>query len=215
MSEEKRKLSEEHDPAPHVDRGDTIVSTFLEAGEKHDDQELRRSGAKNKNKYAKAKSWMDYWDDRQAIYQAQAVENIETYEPTALERLVALLAYVPLFVFFIPMVNILLFKKEGRSLFVHFHTKQGYNLMITNFFLIIVYGLVLFMFHVFLADPVENFSHVRAYLTYTQGWNSQIVFWFLGLIWAFPLYLMSAGLSRASQGEWKPLPLIGKDMLAD
>ena len=194
-----QRLSGAVEQAPHIDRRATIVSTFLEHGEdkdlsKGEYDELQRQ---RRHVYGRSKSWLEYWDDRQSIYRAKKKEEPVHYDPPAFEKLVGLLAYLPLFVFFLPIVMSVVYKGKDKPAFMTFHIKQGLNLLLGSFFMSIVFFLTIFLIHNYVPNASTAFYAA------------------LSLIWVLPFWLMITGISNASRGKWKRLPLIGKDMIAD
>ncbi|MCL2746778.1 MAG: hypothetical protein FWE48_06815 [Coriobacteriia bacterium] len=175
--------SKGHEATSCTSRDNTIVSTFLDLGEKHAIQEELGGNLRKK-----PRSWLEYWDDRQAIYQENKMEEIETYEPTAYERLMALVSYLA---FFVPILT----KDSQRSTFVSYHMKQSINLLITNLFFVTVYGLVIFLFSIYLPD------------------GPSLLYILLSVFWLFPIYLTGKGIANSSRGDWEPLPLIGKNLI--
>ncbi|MCL2526118.1 MAG: DUF4870 domain-containing protein [Coriobacteriia bacterium] len=217
------RLSSTHAEVPHIERKATIVSTFLDAGEKAQlEQGSENFGPKASapKAWGKKKTWMDYWDDRENIYRAKKEPEIVKYDPNAYERLFALMAYFPLVVFFIPIALTLLYKGKDKPAFIRFHVKQGMNLLITCFFLTIVYGMTIFILNTYIPNggalgalmyqglyPLLGDLHTPS--------SGQLFYALLSAIWIFPFALLVAGVKNASAGEWKPLPVIGKDVLAD
>ena len=194
-----QRLSEGVESAPHIDRRATIVSTFLEHGE---DKNLNKGeydevARQRRHVYGRSKSWLEYWDDRQNIYKPKPIAEIDQYEPSAFERLIALLAYLPTIVFFLPIVMATVYKNKPKPAFMTFHIKQGFNLMLTGLFFSLIYGLTIFLIHTLVPD-----ANVLLYLA-------------LSAVWLFPMWLMAAGISSASKGKWKALPLIGKTALLE
>ena len=190
--QEPKYLSEEFEPAPHIERDRTIISTFLEAGEKEDLEKRTSDEPKEFNQYKKPKTWMDYWEQREEIYrQKKKKQKIEIYEPEASEKLIALIGY---FAFFVPILT----GDNRKSGFVKFHMKQSINLLVTNMFVFVTFGVGILMLHVYMPEGVNNTFYAV-----------------LSAIWLLPIYLIAAGMSNASNGKWKRLPLVGKDILDD
>ncbi|MCL2606070.1 MAG: hypothetical protein FWD93_02165 [Coriobacteriia bacterium] len=208
--EQKReRLNTGHRSVEHIDRTETIVSSFLERGEKHDEshdaveENNFKSNKVEPHQWMVTRTWSDYWDDRQAIYRAKE-KPLKIYEPTSLEKLVAIVAY---FAFFVPLLT----RHNKTSGFVNFHMKQSINLVISSIFVLVGYGLAIYLAWIYIGagnTPVFLFGHHIGY------WET-FFFILLSSIWLLPIYMIFAGIKNASQGEWKKLPLVGKDILAD
>lgn len=112
----------------------------------------------------------------------------KTYEPSAYERLIALISYMA---FFVPLVT----KDNMKSDFVNFHMRQSINMLIANLSFTTLYGLVIFLVYSYFPDAPSQ------------------VFISLSLLWFLPLYIAWKGIANASRGQWKPLPLIGRKMI--
>jgi len=194
----REKLNQGRAHVPHIDRTETIVSSFLERGEKHDlqhdaaDESLKKKQQQQQN-WMVTRTWKDLWDDRQAIYRAKE-KPVEIYEPTSMEKLVAMVAYLA---FFIPLLT----KHNRTSGFVNFHMKQSINLAVSSIFLLTGYGLAIFIATIYIPPVWED-----------GNWPFYAA---LSLIWLLPTYIFFAGINNASKGEWKKLPLIGKEILTD
>ena len=213
--QQPERLSEAHEAAPHVERRETIVSTFLEHGGTGELEEGHITDPKVSRQrryyWGNSKSWMEYWDDRENIYRAPPKKKIEKYDPPASEQLIATAAYFPVIVFFLPIVVAVAYKGKEKPDFVTFHLKQGFNLLITCFFLSMIFAIGILLAHAFMpADPVLNIA------LFNNLENPNDVFFVaLSLIWLFPMWLMGSGIAKASKGKWDPLPVVGKDILAD
>jgi hypothetical protein len=96
--EDRKYLSDEYEAAPHIERDKTIISTFLEPGEREELEKRKGEEPKRFNQYKKPKTWMDYWEQREEIYRKKKKMKVEIYEPTASEKLVALIGYLAFFV---------------------------------------------------------------------------------------------------------------------
>jgi len=211
-----QRLSDPHEPAPHVERRETIVSTFLEHGG-NDSLEAGsitdpKVSRQRRYYWGNSKSWMEYWDDRENIYRAPPKKKLEKYDPPASEQLVATAAYFPVIVFFLPIVIAVAYKGQDKPGFIQFHLKQGFNLLITCFFLSMIYAIGILLVDTFMpAAPVLNSALLDGVLRNPND----IFFILLSLVWFFPLWLMGSGIARASKGRWEALPWVGKDILAD
>jgi len=193
----RERLNQGRANVPHIDRTETIVSSFLERGEKHDLQhdaaeEAPQVQQKQQN-WMVTRNWQDLWDDRQAIYRAKE-KIVETYEPTSIEKLVAIVTYLA---FFVPLLT----KHNKTSGFVNFHMKQSVNLTISSIFVLTGYGLAIYLAAIY----------VPQFLPEDPVW----VYALISTIWLLPIYVLCAGIKNASEGAWKKLPLIGKEILAD
>ena len=215
--QERKYLSDKYVPAPHVERDKTIISTFLDPGEraKVEQREAEEDAEDKKpkfNQYKKPKTWMDYWEQREEIYRKKDKLKTELYDPTAQEKLVAVLGY---FAFFIPIFT----KHSQKSAFVKFHMKQSMNLLMANMFVFIAFGVGVLFLHVYFSGPPFA-EHIFDYHRYMANHeyipaNNDIFFLAISSVWLFPIYLIGAGISNASNGRWKQIPLIGKDILDD
>jgi len=194
----RERLNQGRANAPHIDRTETIVSSFLERGEKHDlqhdavEESPGNQQAKQQN-WMVTRNWQDLWDDRQAIYRAKE-KPIETYDPSSIEKLVAIITYLA---FFVPLLT----RHNKTSGFVKFHLKQSINLTISSIFVLTGYGLAIYLAAIY----------VPRFLPEDPAW----VYALLSTIWLLPIYVLFAGIKNASEGAWKKLPLIGKEILAD
>jgi len=192
----REKLNQGRAHVPHIDRTETIVSSFLERGEKHDLQHDAADESPKKKQQQQnwmvTRTWKDLWDDRQAIYRAKE-KPVETYEPTSMEKLVAIVTYMA---FFVPLLT----KHNKTSGFVNFHLKQSVNLAISSIFVLTGYGLAIFIATIYIPPTADE--SLPFYVA-------------LSLIWILPIYMIFTGIKNASQGEWKKLPLIGKEILTD
>jgi len=210
---ETKHLSEVYEPAPHIDRDDTIVSAFLDRGEREEVQKRQDGEVRAVPKYPKTRSWEELWDDRHTIYWEKKVQHIETYEPTSVEKLFAMVGYLA---FFVPM----LVKSNRSSGFVRFHMKQSVNMLLFNLLFAVFYGLVIYVVGLILPSSFYFFGlYVPEVLIHLPGdgdlTSSTAVFITLSVFWLLPIYLFWCGIANSSNGLWKPLPLIGKEFIAD
>ena len=213
---ERKYLSEKYVPAPHVERDKTIISTFLDPGEKAKVEQREADEEVDEkpkfNQYKKPKTWMDYWEQREAVYRKKDKLETELYDPTAQEKLVAVMGY---FAFFIPIFT----RHSQKYAFVKFHMKQSMNLFMANLFVFIAFGVGVLFLHIYFSGPPFA-EHIFEYHRYMSNYeyiptNYDFLFLALSSIWLFPIYLVGAGISNASKGLWKQIPLIGKDILDD
>lgn len=210
---ETKHLSDIYEPAPHIDRDDTIVSAFLERGEREKIQQREEGEKREDAKYPKTRNWMELWDDRQTIYWEKSVQHLETYEPTSTEKLMAMVGYLA---FFVPILT----KHSQNSGFVKFHMKQSINMVLCNMFFVIFYGLVIYLAGLHLPSSFYIFGlYIPEVILYLPGdadlTSSTLFFILLSAFWLFPMYLFWCGVKNSSDGRWAPLPMIGKEIFMD
>ena len=114
-------------------------------------------------------------------------------------KVMAVLAYI---IFFIPLLT----GAYKTSPFIKYHTNQGTVLFVCTLAWGVAYG-----FLSMIITTIFSVTMIGAGVWLGGGWGLYgLIMLLLGLLWLIPVVLFVVGVINASNGQMKPLPIIGK-----